>query len=232
MISCAREPEGLKDLGHKYFPLRVGSWHLYQVDSTYWDDFTGQMYEYRFYVLEVVESQFTDAEGKPAYRLERFYRNNDTTSWQLRDVWFFNVSSSMVQRVEENIRYIKLIFPVKEGARWDGNAMNYLGTETYTYVNVHKPFTIDTYSGSTILSSLYNSAQQDFTFKNFSTDSSVTVMHSNQTTLIDEDIRYEVYAAHVGMIYKFHRVVRKDYVTGSITRGVQTIYRLHSYKIQ
>lgn len=204
LSQCTKDSSGKIEIGYDYFPYKVGTWHLYEVDSIYWDDFTGLMHEFKFYILEVVESEFYDAENKKAYRLERYYKYSDTSSWQLKDVWFFNIYPSMVQKVEENIRYIKLVFPIREGIRWDGNAMNNLKSEFYSYSHVNKPY---------IINSLVF-------------DSTVKVLHSNQSNLIEDNIRYEIYAKNIGMIYKFHRTVQKDYITGSVKKGKQVILRI------
>jgi len=43
--------------------------------------------------------------------------------WLLKNVWYSVKTDKNVERVEENIRYIKLIFPIRNNAKWDGNAL-------------------------------------------------------------------------------------------------------------
>ena len=196
------------DVGYDYFPAQVGQWMHYDVDSTVWDDFTGNMYQFNSQMLEVTESSFFTSDGLLHYRLERYYRKDDNSEWELKDVWHYTKTAYSAQRSEENVRYTKLAFPIKSNKVWDGNAFNYLPSETYSYADIHQ--------SSLLGQSFY--------------DSTVTVWHKNNINLIEEDIRYEVYAKHVGMIKKFSKVVRKKIEQpGVISSGLLIEYRLRNY---
>jgi hypothetical protein len=209
IYSCKPDEDGApSDVGYDYFPTEITRWMHYDVDSTVWDDFTGEIYQYNSQILEVTESSFFTSDGQMHYRLERYYRNDDTSQWVIKDVWQFSKTSQSVQRSEENIRFFKLSFPIKANNTWDGNALNYLPSETYSYEDIHQSAMV---------------GQQFY-------DSTVTVWHKNNINLIEEDIRYEVYAKHVGMIKKYSKIVRKKIEQpGVISGGVLIEYRLRSY---
>ncbi len=196
------------DVGYDYFPCSVGTWFHYDVDSTIWDDFTSQTYEYHSQILEVIESQFIDNEGNPAFRIERYYRASDSADWVIKDIWFANLKPASAEKVEENVRFVKLTFPVHENFKWDGNAFNYLNEENYAYKGLHESIT----AGSNHY------------------DSTITVEHKNSYNLIEEDNRYEVYAKHIGLVKKYSKTVKKNIAQPDvIVSGNLVEYNLRHY---
>ncbi len=211
-ISCTKEKAIIDkiDFHYNYFPIDTGYWIMYQVDSLVWDDFTEEHYHYKYQVLELFESKFYDSEANEAVRIERYQKLNDTTDWIISDVWFANLYANSAQKVEENIRYVKLIFPIKENAKWNGNAFNQLQNEEYTYSSIHTPLTIS----------------------NFIFDSTLTVKQNYKHNLIEELDKYEIYACDVGMIEKYHKDLTKNIVTGEIVKGVEVSYKIIDYKLK
>lgn len=181
-----------------YFPTKVGSYITYDCDSVVYDDFNGTVDTFRFQIKEYYQSEFTDNAGRRAIRLERFKKVSDTTSWFLKDVWFVTADNNQVEKIEEDVRYIKMVFPVKEGKEWNGNSLNSVGERTYIYENAHTP---------------YNTGILDF-------DSTVTTINTDPENLVSEFRNTEVFASRVGMIYK--RYVNIEYVVPgpAIRRGV------------
>jgi hypothetical protein len=181
----------------QYFPDKVGSYILYNCDSIVYDDFNGTIDTFRFQIKEYYESEFTDNSGRKAIRIERKKRD-DTTSWFIKDVWYLAKTAKQVEKVEEDVRYIKLNFPVKSGKVWNVNALNSLGEQEVEYQEVHKPFSTGVL--------------------NF--DSTLTVVNTDPVNLISEKRNTEVFAINVGMVYK--RYVDVDYVipTPEIKKGV------------
>lgn len=193
-------------MGYNYFPVNIGHWVVYNVDSISYNDFTGEVDSFKFQMKEYVESVFADNEGNETYRLERFYRPDDTSDWVLKNVWAINLTASNAQKVEENIRIVKLVFPVESGTKWNGNIYNNLGSQTYEYQNAGSTFQIG-----------------GFTF-----DSTVIVSQKDELTLISEKYEQEVYATQVGMIYKkYINLVKQP--SGVITKGINYSYTIHSY---
>ena len=128
--------------------------------------------------------------------------------WAIKDVWFANLKPTSAEIVEENVRFVKLAFPVKSNNNWNGNAFNYLPAETYSYDNINQSMT----TGS-----------QTY-------DSTVTVIHKESVNLIEEDIRHEIYARNVGMVYKYTKTVEKNIAQpGVIIKGVLIEYTLRNY---
>jgi len=210
-ISCSKDSTIAPiKMFYNYFPVDTGYWIQYQVDSTVWDDFTGQQLHYQFQVLEVFESLFTDNEGNEAIRIERYRKMDDTTNWTISDVWFGNIQTHSAQKVEENIRYVKLIFPVKEETKWDGNIYNHYQPEQYKYKSTHTPMLINS----------------------FQFDSTLTVVQKYRTNLLEEINKYEIYAYGVGMVEKYHKEITKNIVTGEIVKGIEYSYKIINHKLK
>lgn len=204
--SCKKETELPVDMGYKYFPVNTGHWVIYDVDSVSYNDFTGQVDSFKFQIKELVESVFTDNEGRETQRLERYKKLNDTSIWYIKDIWTVNLTASTAEKVEENDRIIKLIFPPHESEKWNGNLYNTNGEQNYAYSDIHSTCVLN----------------------NLTYDSTLTVIQKQEYTLISEKFEKEIYAAHIGLIYKKYVNLTKE-PTGVIIKGIDYSYTLHSY---
>ena len=123
-LACKKEKKAeAVDLGYTYFPTEIGQYVIYQVDSISYNDFFNpvKIDTTHFQLKELVQSHFTDNEGRESDRLERYVRKNDSLPWVLRDVWYQTRTSTKAEKVEENVRFVKLIFPVEVNQKWNGN---------------------------------------------------------------------------------------------------------------
>lgn len=179
-FSC-KEEEGVQaKFYYQYFPTNVGNWVEYDVVYIEIDEASGVYDTSKYQLKEIIESTFIDNQGRPSLRIERYWRTSDTLDWTIKDVWYATRTTTHAEKIEEDIRYKKLVFPVKEGEEWNGNIFNTLSATEYEMENVHDGF---------IAGSL-------------SFDSSVYVNQRFNYNLIEEDEAYEVYAANVGLIQK------------------------------
>ena len=124
IFSCKSDVSPPEDSGYDYFPLEIGHWISYQVDSVVHDDLVGIHNHFSYQVKELIESSFTDIEGDTAFRIERYKRNSDTLEWTLSDIWTTKRTNTLAEKVEEDVRYVRLAFPTRLNKTWDNNAMN------------------------------------------------------------------------------------------------------------
>lgn len=189
LISCKKKDssETTVFLGDTYFPMQVGDTLIYDAHVH-----TKDLNEYdsTYQILERVESIFTDNQGRPTFRLERYVRSTPADAWVILDVWTANINSVQVEKKEENITYIKLAFPTQLNKTWNGNAKNILDPQDYEITDIHQPLSLN----------------------NLSYDSTLTVTQKEEILFIGEDHQLEKYAAGVGMIYKELR--KLDYSGG------------------
>lgn len=186
--------------GLDYYPATIGNYVVYEVDSIVYDEFTSDTTHYKYRIKEKLEEEFTDPENKTAIKIARYIKKFDASKsydsipWSIKDIWQANVNKTNVEVVEENVRFTKLIFPVKEGSTWDGNAKNSIGQWDYTYSYIDKNETI-------------NSVPLQKT---------LMVTQKNFRTLISFQYYVEKYAEGVGLAYR-EIIDIKHPVTSTIT---------------
>ncbi len=77
LASCKKDDEPVVvDLGYDYFPNQVGTYIIYEVDSTGFG-IDGEVHlEYQ--VMEVLAEEFVDGENQLAIKVERFTRIDES----------------------------------------------------------------------------------------------------------------------------------------------------------
>jgi hypothetical protein len=109
--------------GQEYFPIQVGNFWVYRVDTTQYT-FAGEVKKGSYFLKEVISDSLPDQEGSKVFRIE-IYKTLDTTkAWEIDSVWVVRVGNDKIIRTENNRPFVKLLFPLREGSRWDGNQYN------------------------------------------------------------------------------------------------------------
>jgi len=171
---------------YNYFPDEIGSYVIYEVDSIAQDDKSNKRDTTRYLLKELIASDFLDNSGRPTLRIERyykFYNKNipyDSMNWIGPRVWFANKTAYSAEKVEENVRYLKLSFPLSKGEKWNGNVYNTFGEKEYEVKSLDVPEIIN----------------------NVHFDSVVTVRQLEKIDFIEYIYEAEKYARNVGLIYK------------------------------
>jgi hypothetical protein len=173
--------------GKNYFPVNTGHEVIFDVKNIMKSSVTGLWDTAAYQVKEVSTGTYTDPEGRLTQTIERYIDNDTTSGFVLYKTWAASLLTSSAHRVEDNIRYIKLIFPQSTSNVWDGNSLNTLGQKNYHYAELHVPLTV----GSLAF------------------DSTCTVVQADDSTVFGgtiKDVNYNVeqYATNVGLIYKIN----------------------------
>ncbi|MBI4946463.1 MAG: hypothetical protein HY840_08695 [Bacteroidetes bacterium] len=186
-FSCKRDKDPHPtDFGYNYFPINIGHYVIYQVDSIWQDDLSKIDTTYSYQLKELIAASFLDNSNRPTLRIERyykFYNKNipyDSMQWSVPKIWYANRTTSTAERVEANIRYLKLIFPVQQGKQWDGNVYNMFGYKKYKIISADQPESV---------------GAMHF-------DSVVTVTQANDKNFVLSQVEQEKFARNVGLIYK------------------------------
>jgi hypothetical protein len=94
---------------------------------------------------------------------------------------------TLVERVEENLRFIRLVLPPGDGSTWMGNVFipssvsdGFYDDWEYEYESVDIPYSLN----------------------GFNFDSTLTVLEVDDSTAITKRFSKAVYAKHVGLVYK------------------------------
>ncbi|MDX1406854.1 MAG: hypothetical protein R3330_01940 [Saprospiraceae bacterium] len=122
LLSCGESvihPE--PDRGYEYFPLKVGASWTYQVDSIIFDDggSINVLDTVSGFVNERITGRTTDLTGDTVYTLERRHRELITDPWTTTHIWTISRDDYRAVRNEENVRLVKMSFPLDTGSRWD-----------------------------------------------------------------------------------------------------------------
>lgn len=208
IISCKQTNQGNEEinLGLDYYPVKIGSTWIYTVDSIAYDNNTGvtTIDTFRYEYKEVISSNFSDVSGNTGQLLNRFYRKNDSSDWFQANNWTVLITKEKAERVEENIRFVKIAFPVAVNKRWNGNMYNAREVEQYRIINTNR--------GATYGNTFYHNT--------------MLVQQAKELNAIEEIAKQEVYAQNVGLVYKLSDSINTQ-VSGS--RGFRYRITLKSF---
>lgn len=183
---------------------------MYDVDSILHSDNDNNtddsVYSWHYQLKEVVGETFIDGQGRPVQIIQRFRRDNDSEEWSEINVCTQLVTAAAMYRTDDNIAYHKLAFPISSNTQpWNGNDMNTLDEEFYQYENFHVPLTMNAF---------------DF-------DSTLSVLQVDEDNFVEKIYGEEVYANHVGLIYREHDDLRK--MNGFPVKGTEFIMKVRAY---
>lgn len=135
LFSCTKKTEEFQtEALSDYVPLSVGKYITYRVDSTVFTNFGRTTEVHKYLVKHLIDAQVEDNLGRPGYRVFRYLSNiNDTINPQLwipNGTYLITPLSDQVELTEDNLRFIKLHLPIKDGFQWKGN--KYLPPDPYS----------------------------------------------------------------------------------------------------
>ncbi len=175
-----------EETGTTYFPLEVGNFSIYQVDGVeYINSADSNVFSYQ--LKETIVESFEDLEMGVSYKILRERRDDELKPWETDSIWTARKNEFRAIRTENNVPFVRLVFPLKENKTWDGNGFNNKETDEYAMINVGKPF--------------------DGEFSSF--DNSTTVIQENIPDRIVNFIsKKEIYSRDVGLIYKENIILK------------------------
>ncbi len=178
LASCNKtiEPDD-KRLGYVYFPLEIGNYLVYAVEEKNYTILDSNRVFYQ--LKEVVADTFTNLSGQKQFVLERYRRNNELENWRIDSVWSALRTGSQAIKFENNIPYIKLVFPVERNSSWNGNAYNDKGERTFRITEFRQ-------------SRRYGDIQLPNTVK---------VLMGNDSSLVTQFKREEIFAENIGLVF-------------------------------
>ena len=213
LVQACHQPEtiAIQTDTADYFPLETGHYIMYDVSEEHYALTTAPRL-LLYQVKETVGPLYTDVAGQLANQLLRYRRTTGTQPWQLDSLWSLRRTSTAGIRTESGRDIVKVVFPVEENARWNANQLNASGADEYVLRNVGRPFSV---SGVTF-------------------GETATVVQQDDSTLVAQDKRTEVYARRVGLIYK--EAIQLQFCTASpgcigknqIEYGIRQVYQLRS----
>ena len=139
LFSCTDDKETIvPNLGYNYAGIEEGKFVIYDVVSIFYDDFNGTIDTSVFQIREEINAQFIDLEGEESFIIHRSMRENSDFDWVLTDSWSAKLTGTTLEKAEDNVRFVKMIFPLSGNKTWNGNSMNNLGEMDYEYNSIHQ----------------------------------------------------------------------------------------------
>ncbi|HXB06293.1 MAG TPA: hypothetical protein VNW04_04240 [Puia sp.] len=210
-----------------FLTLQVGKYAIYRLDSLNFY-YYGQLDTVTSYLAkDSVESSFVDGSGNTAWNVTRYLSDTTGTNWNPTETYTVTPFQQRIELTEDNLRFVKLAFPLSTGFSWQGNDyLPYapyqdffdfsddshltLGNWNYTYQSVNKPYAV---------------GSQNF-------DSTVTVLQENDSINVPiRDVNSfasrtywsETYAKHIGLVYRHTEMWEYQPPTPD---GTQTGYKI------
>lgn len=201
LFSCKKQMADFKpENATEYLPLETGNYIDYNLDSTVFLVFGTIREIHSYQAREVVEGSILDNASRKSFKITRYLRKNETEAWVPSITYLVTPTRQSVEVLENNLRYIKLAFPVRNGFSWKGNkyidtystelGMNYMEDWNYTYDSIGAPLTL---GASSFENTLKVFAQDEF----LGQDPSIP-----GTLYAERTLAQEKYAKGVGLIYR------------------------------
>jgi hypothetical protein len=189
-----------------YFQLKTGKYVIYRLDSTRFVNFGQDEVVVSYQAKDVVEGLTTDLLGRPAWRVVRYLRDINSTNdndWREEIDYEVVPGDNYLEVYENNLRFIKLHGPVKEGHNWIGNG--YLPDEPFSNYEFSAAVNIQfwdyTYEETNATLEL-NGKTYDSTITITQIDDSSNVPILDPGVIAQKTIWTEKYAKNIGLVYK------------------------------
>jgi hypothetical protein len=179
--SCQDDPEQPKDItsGQSFYSIQKGQFQTFSVKQTRFA-LNENPVTTTYQLKEIIGDEFVGENGEKLNEVLRYVRLNGLENFRLDSVFSVRKDANVVVKMEHNIPYIKLDFPIEEGKTWNGNLFNARPLKGYLAENVN--------TSKMVGNSTFNRT--------------ITVIESQDSSLVDKELRYEIYADEVGLIYK------------------------------
>jgi hypothetical protein len=188
-----------------YFPLQVGKYVIYRLDSTVLLPFGSGFTTRSYRAKDVVDAVFTDNQGRKSYRIYRSITDTNGIAPYRNIATYYATpnGTDWMEYVDNNLRFMKLRWPIRQATQWQGNSLfidaygsssnivaQYYANWTYQYDSVGMPYTL--------LGKTYDS-----TVKVNQRDETIPEGPLTPSTLYQQrNYSVERYAKGIGLIYK------------------------------
>ncbi|MBN8820489.1 MAG: hypothetical protein J0I82_00520 [Spirosoma sp.] len=161
-----------------YFPIQTGDYWIYQVtQETY--TLTGAPTTRTYQLQQKISNSYTQ-NGQVVYQVEESIKLPTQSDWQINAIRTVYKNLSEVISQDGNVPKLQLLFPVAASTSWNLNTYNANPDTVLHYQDAGRPFKV---------------GSQTF-------DHTVSVLGTNDSTLINQQKYSRVYAQNVGLVYR------------------------------
>jgi hypothetical protein len=212
LLACEKDTAEQISFDYKYYDLTPGRFCIYNVVDIEHDENQAVQHDTAYYQLKtVIGDTFIDNSGRITRKFLRYTRDSIQGNWLLKDVWTTLIENNKAELVEENQRIVKLVFKPTLDKIWNINMFNVSPKINAKYATIDQPF---------------NLGNQVF-------NSTLKVDIQNFFSLVDDRVKYDIYAKNVGLIYKYFKDnTIANFDKNTIKKGKELYYTLVSYGIE
>ena len=195
-VSCDEMDDFVLDTKEAYYPLEIGKYITYSVDSIRYSAQSGggtNIDTSSFQWREMVVDTFRDGESRMVYEVERMRRDDASQDWQLVNVLSVTKTANRVEWVENNRRFVKMFFPMK----LEDTSSVFQYFDEFELISVNGEV-IEAFKGWEYL---VNELDVPSSVNNFSLDSTSTISYANSENVIELRSAKEQYAKNIGLIF-------------------------------
>jgi hypothetical protein len=185
--SCRNNKEERVLKGNEYFPIMPGTVRFYNVDTILFDAFAATIDTIHNVIKEEVMEKIAHAPGDTSYRIELSTYSAAKLDWVPFKSFERKLVDNYAIEKTDNIQQVKLLFPIAEyktkGSSyiWNTNMFNGKEPVMIKYYSVFKS---------------YNNGINGY-------NNCVSVNLNKPQTGLVNNIREEVYAKDIGLVYRF-----------------------------
>lgn len=203
---CDKTDNYPSDPLNDYVSITPGKFIRYKMDSLRFTAFGQGEITVSYEAKDVVDTKLEDM-GPNSWRIVRYYRpwgSTNENDWTVQLAYSVNVTREEVRVLEDNLNYIRLKLPIREGFSWYGNSMLPLNPFAGRY-----QFSND--GNIRDWEYMYENVNQPVTIENIDYSNTVTVLHiadSQNAPVTEPDVigyrnySTETYAKGIGLISK------------------------------
>ena len=168
-----------RDYGFGFYPAKSGGYKLYEGVQIVFNPFFNTTDTTLFLLREEYDTFFEDNLGRQALRIKHYTKHPDSAVWENVKVLYDVNEPGLIERVKDNVRVVKLSFPISDEIFWD---MNIFNDQDEVIV-------------------FYNQLFTAFETNGLKFDSTITVTMTPEINPFVNKSFKEVFAKNVGMIF-------------------------------
>lgn len=122
LLACKKDETSAYLIPEGYYPHEISYQWVYKMDSTTFDVSAQGVVKKQTisYIRESILDTFTDGTGTLAYIIGRENSPNPDGPWNTAGQDILQITPGGIEKVENNLRFLKLKFPIRTGYTWNG----------------------------------------------------------------------------------------------------------------
>lgn len=191
---------------YAYFPLAIGKYRVYQVDSIVYDFGPGGSTvrdTARCWVRLEVTDTLRDNTGQLLFSIERQEKKTENAPWTTMSVGAAARNDQQAILIENNLRFLSLVFPMDQRSAWNGLLWIDPNMDIEIAGERIRPFRNWAYEVDSIDIVAH--------IGTFSFDSTLLITEANDINLIERRYSRARYAKNIGLVWREQWILDSQY---------------------